>query len=381
MTGGKRDIVGSPLAFVISPQPWTGFQVSKHHYTRALADRGWRVVFVDPPFDLGHSGQIELTATEVPGVSNLRYQTFFPYRLKFHARPLFDLLMRRQARRLVQVAGRPDLVWDFDNAYQFRDLTAFGAGTTLFHLVDDVSVPGLGTKRADHVFYLHRSFPENAGGQVRSQGQIGHGLSRVHAGAAAAAFDPPPRAGPPHLGFVGNLGATWLDWTAVAEMLRRHPNARFTFWGPMPAQPCSELARIIAHPATRFPGLTLPERILADAEDVDLWLAPFRTELMPGGALNSHKILEYLATGRAVASTRLEAYEGNPLVSMPNPSVGETLPDLVDRLLEEVHRLNTSIQMARRRAFALGHAYDQHLDRVLATIGHLDTVASAISTV
>ncbi|MCU0578607.1 MAG: discoidin domain-containing protein [Desulfobacterota bacterium] len=106
---------------MISPQPWAGLQVSKHHYARALAARDWRVVFIDPPAELGKPGRIEQTATEVSGIFRLRYQTFFPYRLKFHARPLFDLLMWRQAKRLVQAAGRPNLVWDFDNAYQFRD--------------------------------------------------------------------------------------------------------------------------------------------------------------------------------------------------------------------------------------------------------------------
>ena len=48
-----------PLAYVISPQPWAGFHVSKHHYAIALAERGWRLrglgayfAYVEHPFEM-----------------------------------------------------------------------------------------------------------------------------------------------------------------------------------------------------------------------------------------------------------------------------------------------------------------------------------------
>lgn len=359
----------SPLALIVSPQPWAGFQVSKHHYARALAGRGWRVVFVDPPADLGRPGRIVQAPTEVRGLTSLRYQPAFPYRLKFHLRPLFDLLMRRQARRLVAATGRPDLVWDFDNAYQFRDLTAFGARTTVFHLVDDVGTPGRGTKGADHVLYLHASLCARAGATPDPANAIGHGLGAAHARAAATAVDPQRPAGPPHLGFVGNLAADWLDWDAVAEILRRRPDARLTCWGPLPAALPPALAAIRARPGTRFPGLTPPERILNESGDIDLWLAPFRAERLPGGPIDSHKILEYLATGRAVAAIRLAAHADNPLVAQPDPARGETFADLVVRLLAEPAALNPPDLAARRRAQALACSYDRRLDQVLARIG------------
>lgn len=361
--------MSAPLALILSPQPWDGFQVSKHHYARTLAGRGWRVVFVDPPADLGRPGRIVQAPTGVAGVTSLRYQTAFPYRLKFHLRPLFDLLMRRQARRLVAATGRPDLVWDFDNAYQFRDLTAFGAARTVFHLVDDVGTPGLGTKRADHVLCLDPGLCRGAGGTPAPEDRIGHGLGAAHARAAATAVDRPRPEGPPHLGFVGNLAADWIDWPALAEILHRRPDARLTCWGPLPAALPPALAAIRARPGTRFPGLTPPERILEQAGDIDLWLAPFRPDRLPGGAIDSHKILEYLATGRAVASVRLAAHADNPLVAQPDPARGETLPDLVIRLLAAPEALNPPDLAACRRAHALACSYERRLDQVLARIG------------
>lgn len=360
----------APLAYVISPQPWAGFHVSKHHYAVALADRGWRVVFVDPPVNLGRSGKTEVTPTDVPNIISLRYQTFFPYRIKFHARWAFDSMMRRQARLLVAAAGQPDLVWDFDNAYQFRDLRAFRAGTTLFHLVDDIRQPGLGDKRADHFFYLHPSFCTRAGGRLCPDHEIGHGLGKLYAAAARRQGPDARQPGVPHVGYVGNLSASWLDWSEIVRMVDRHPEARFTFWGPLPTREATDpaLTDLISRPGTRFPGLATQAAILAGADEIDVWLVPFRPERLPGGALNSHKILEYLSTGRAVVMNWLEAYDSNPLVDMLPTPESTGLADLLDRVLSDLGRVNAPDMMARRRGFALDSTYDRHLARVLSLV-------------
>ena len=365
--------VSGPLAYVISPQPWAGFHVSKHHYAIALADRGWRVVFVDPPVDLARAGAIEITQTDVPGVMSLRYQTAFPYKLKFRARWLFDRLMRRQARRLVLAAGQPDLVWDFDNAYQFRDLRPFDAKITLFHLVDDVGTTGLGTKYADHMFYLHSSFCSRSGGTPDTDLEIGHGLGRLHVEAVQTQDLAKTEPQTPHIGFVGNLAAGWIDWEAIEAMLTRHPQARFTFWGPKPptSADTAALTRILGQPNARFPGLTPPAQILAEAPGVDVWMVPFVAEKLPGGPLNSHKILEYLSTGKAVVMSWLDAYDGNALVHML-PEAGQSgtaLADMLDRVLADLDNANAPQAMAARRDFALARSYDRHLARILQTVG------------
>jgi hypothetical protein len=357
-----------PLAYVISPQPWAGFPVSKHHYAIALAMRGWRVIFVDPPAELDQAGAIETTATDVPGITSLRYQTFFPYRFKFRTRWLFDALMRRQARRLVAAAGRPDVVWDFDNAYQFRDLRPFGAKTALFHLVDDMGTPGMGTKHADHLFYLHPSFCTRAGGVLRDDHEIGHGLGAIHAQAARTQGFGQGQPDAPHVGFVGNLAAPWIDWEAIDAMLSRHPQARFTFWGPKPKPDAcnTALSRILAQPNAAFPGLTPPAQIASEAPGVDVWLVPFVAEKLLGGPLNSHKILEYLSTGKAVVMSWLEAYDGNPLVHMlpGRDQSGANLADLLDSVLTDLGTANAPQAMGARRAFALERSYDRHLEQI-----------------
>ena len=156
--------------------------------------------------------------------------------------------------------------------------------------------------------------------------------------------------------------------------MRRQPEARFTFWGPLPLSgPEPALKALIDHPATRFLGLTRPERILDEASTVDVWLLPFRLEKLQGAPLNSHKVLEYLATGRAVVMNWLEAYDGNQLVHLARRDGSSALPNLLDDVLSRLDTVNAPEMMARRRAYALGHSYSRHFDRISALAG-LDTL-------
>lgn len=361
-----------PLAFVISPQPWVGFQVSKHHYAQALAGRGWRVVFIDPPTNLGRAGRITLNKTEVENIENLKYHCFFPYKLKFHARWLFDFLMKIQIKLIRLRVARPDLVWDFDNAYQFRDLRPFGADKTIFHLVDDVGQHQMGDKNADYFLTLHPNFCRNAGGTVRQDHIIGHGLGKIYVDTALNGAVAPKKLGMPHVGLVANLGAIWIDWECVAEMVCRHPEVRFTFWGPLQLENDrpESLRTVLAAANAVFPGLSSPETIIAKSADVDVWLLPFLSEKFNSGRpLNSHKVLEYLATGKVVLMSWLEAYEGNPLVNSPVNPESRDMPDRLDRLLIDLDKVNTTIQQNARRTYALERSYERHLDNILSLTG------------
>lgn len=365
-----------PLAYLISPQTWSGFKVSKHHYAVALAGRGWRVVFINPPAKLGRIGAIKVDNTEIDNVVSVNYQPFFPYSLKFRSRGLFDKLMCLQALVIRQKMGKPDLVWDFDNAYQFRDLRAFGAATTIFHLVDDVGRHGLGDKHADHFLALHPRFLENAGGPVRDNYVIGHGLGAMHVAAKPEHYVSATNSASPHIGLVANLGAEWLDWAAVAEMVSRHPEARFTFWGPLPKVSCTPaiLQTVISAKNATFPGLTSPEDIIAQSVDVDIWLLPFLSEKFEGGCpVDSHKVLEYLSTGKVVLMSWLEAYQGNSLVSMSDSPESRDLPERLDQLLCDLTVVNASEVCEARRSYALARSYERRLDQIWKMTGLAST--------
>lgn len=375
----KRTIV------IVSPQPWDGIPVSKHHYAQELAGLGHRVVFVDPPVQDGGLSGIRLAPGGIPGIEVLRYRPAFPYALKFHARPLFNHLMGRQARRIAAaVGGAPDIVWDFDNAYTTADLRAFGARTALFHPVDDIEPRRNGDKHADIVLAVAQRFLDKITPKRVPMHVIPHGLAHGYeALASRVQINPaaPERANRSLcVGFVGNLDRSDIDWPTLSRMVEANPAVTFRFIGPLTPGAIKATPHGAAYAAVhgaanaRLEGRKKPEEIIARAADVDVWLLIYDPEANANAATNSHKLLEYLATGGPVVSHRVEAYVGNDLVAMPQTSSNRDLPQILARVLADLDALNTPELRTRRAAFALGHTYQAQLKRISA---HLDEAAAS----
>nr|WP_306267858.1 hypothetical protein [Pararhizobium sp. IMCC3301] len=179
------------------------------------------------------------------------------------------------------------------------------------------------------------------------------------------------RTGPPQIGYVGNLAAEWIDWLNIREMVQRQPSAEFTFWGPLPKEYQSKpnLAAILEMPNCVFPGLTSPSDIIEACADIDVWLLCFKAKRVLGRPVNSPKMLEYLATGKTVVGSWLEAYQDSELVSLADEGRADKTPALLDHVLGQLDKFNSVDLMRRRREFALAHSYDRHLDQILSLIG------------
>ena len=134
----RPEFVSGKVVVIISPQPWGPLRISKHHYALECCRYARRVYFLNPP----SAGLLEsVSIRSVEEAENLRvidYRPRFPFRLRFHARPLFDLLMRWQVRAIRAAIGEKiDVVWCFDFNL-FTDLRLWTNGKRIFHPVDPV---------------------------------------------------------------------------------------------------------------------------------------------------------------------------------------------------------------------------------------------------
>ena len=358
---------------LISPQPWDGLKVSKHHYASELALLGHQVWFVEPPVAGGRAGSIAIADTDTPGVRRVSYTPWFPYGLKFHARAVFDLFMRRQARMIARaVGGSLDLVWDFDNAYQFNDLTAFPAALRIFHLFDEMGRKYQGDKSANLLLSVSQDFLDRIR-PVRRGHVISHGLSRTHKIHAQSILAPSSselvRRSRPCVGYVGNLEHPGIDWPTIIRIVEAHPHISFRFVGPYSGDiergkpDSAPLARLLQLPNVILTGPRPAAAILEMASEIDIWLVCYAPELTVNGATNSHKILEYLATGNAVLANRIAAYQDCDLVEMPS-ATNEGMLALLSRMLERLDDLNSPAQRQRRAQFALQFSYEANLRRI-----------------
>lgn len=364
---------GRPLTiYVISLQPWAGFKLSKHHYAEELARLGHDVYFIEPTISGLGLGAIQIEGTEVPGIRVVRYAGRLLRWLRFNRRDWYDAVAKRKIRQIItEIEVAPDIVWDFDGHYQFADLAPFGDGIKIFHPVDSL-LPGFTShKNADVLLSLSQDFVEAVGAPTIPTRLIPHGLNRIHENRARAIVEgsvkTKPKGKRKTVGYVGNLDMPGIDWPILLEMMERYSDVDFKLIGPHAhvdktngnkGAPISALERL---PNCTLTGrLSVPE-IVNLADGIDIWLVCYDVVARPDGAINSHKVLEYLATGKAVLSNWMEAHEDTGLVAMPAGRQNRDMIPLLGELLAGSDNLNTWQKQRARAEFALQHSYECHV--------------------
>ena len=357
--------------YLISPQPWDGFKVSKHHYARALAEMGHRVFFIESGPTTQGWGRIEIAEGEIANLKTVRYAGYLFRWLRFRARGLYDALGPAKVRQLVRRIGvPPDIVWDFDNLFQFRSLTLFAPAVKIFHPVDSLIAGWTAAKEQDLHFALAREFTDGVDPDRTPTLFVPHGLNPAHAAYAREVVASPGRfrttAARPVVGYVGNLAMQGIDWPMIERLVSANPNTTFRLIGPTrglsDARDRDLVARLGTAANCEMPGLLPAADILAQTKDIDLWLVCYDIARRPDAAINAHKVLEYLATGKAVLSNYISAYEGARLLHMPATRSNDDMPAILARVLADPERTNSAAEMARRAAFALEHSYSANLD-------------------
>ncbi len=378
---------------IISPQPWNHIPVSKHNYAMALARRGHRVVFLNPPQDslLGDS------ACEVvpghPGVRVLSYRRPWFYRLRFHVPRIHDWLLRRHVTGLLRrYHCAPDLVWCFDFNL-LGDLSRLGADRSIFHPVDPLSdrrhlQPA---RTADLVLTVSSRIAGQLAASGREVHVVNHGLAapfeqlgrETLSGLNSSSMA--ERGGlcrsRHRVGYAGNLGRRPVNRAVLRQIVAENPQVDFHFWGPAEANSgaASEfIAYLIKQSNVTLHGAVSQHQLAEGFRTMDAFLLSYAADPTESDRSNSHKILEYLSTGKVVVSSRIQAYEDQAGLLMMSAS--ETDADLPEIFAETIARLDekNSVELQKARIeVALENSYDRQIDRIFALLNAASLSASA----
>lgn len=368
----KAAALRNKTILVISPQPWDHLYISKHHYARELGRRGNRVYFLDPP-DEKLDARVRVEPTGEEGVSRVRYRPWFPFRVRFHARALYDFLLRYQIARILHAIGRPlDVVWCFDFNL-FTDLRRFGAETRIYHPVDPVSAPHqihpAGSATLTLVSDPQFKTPFEAHGYQAHF--LNHGVAPFF---VAAADQKEEKVGEVQAGYAGNLLRPELHRTALRQIIDSHPQVVFHFWGEhdaarshhaVPEDAAPFVDWLAAQRNVRLHGPIPPDVLAAELARMDVLLLVYRQEHPGMLGFNPHKVLEYLSTGRTVVSNTLAAYQGtSDLLLTPPDDDPNCLHEVFETVVQNLTYYNGSALQARRRELALDHTYERQVQRV-----------------
>lgn len=375
---GVEDLRGLKI-LVISPNEWGDMRVSKHHYAAALAERGNEVFFLNPPDARAHLRFSIEDVAGVPGLYSVSYRPFVPFVIRFWSRPLFNVIAAAHARWLLERIGVTfDVVWCFDvNLYS--DLRWFRAPLKIFHPVDQVSLRYQidVAASADIVLSVSNEILRNLQRHNTPNLRVEHGLAPEFIAMAERRIeqDGYQKNEPLQVGYVGNLLMRYIDRGGLLRLIAGHSKIAFHFWGPRtPAESNvgsdgSSEAEAFVRALEGMPNVVLhgpqPTRLLVQQiADVDLLLMCYSISRDPNRGCNSHKILEYLSTGRVIVSNYVSDYSDKPglieMMGSSNDDMTELFAGVVSRIVD----LNDRTHRRPRLAFALDNSYCQQIDRI-----------------
>ncbi len=354
---------------LISPEPWQGLHMSKHHLSQALAARGDQVYFLDPPDQITRG----ITTTPVDGVTVVRYKHWLRgvNRLPLWVnRWYYGRLIKRIAAR---TGGPFDIIWCFDTSRM--QVFPEGIGLKLLHLADyDILYTGQELiTSAELIFTTCQVVADEVAPRSKARTiNIGHALDarwtkslegqRVRTNNTVR-----------EVVFTGQLANNYNDWEGFLSIASGHPEIRFSFIGPYdPKFPEPAFQALRELPNVEFTGLMTKDQLIPRARAADLLLFGFRSAKRAKERANPHKVLEYLSTGNViVGSYTMEYGTGQDLMCLA--AEGGDLKETFDKALANYAELNAAPERAKRIAYATQRTMDRLIERIDGELAALST--------
>lgn len=352
---------------VISPENWGAHTVSKHHYAMALADRGAKVFFLNPPDDSLTAIKIEL-ADNLPNLYVISAPKFATG-LRFYPVFLRRWFEARWLKKLEDHIGvSVDVIWLFENS-RFFDMTFAGNRLKIYHQVDlnqDFQVE-TAAKTADICFSTTDFISQRLQAYNSRVYKIHHGVSIVDdIPALSADMEGNFRLAKAHVGYVGNLDICYLDVPLLSGLVKAFPDVIFHFVGNyredgLLRSACSEATNVI------WWGQVESQLIPAIVNRCNILLVTYLVEAYREQLASPHKMMEYMASGKTIVATYTDEYKDKRhLLEMVDSS--SDFPEAFARVVENLSEYNSTEKQATRVEYARQHSYDRQLDKIVGLI-------------
>jgi glycosyltransferase involved in cell wall biosynthesis len=339
---------------IISPEPWQHCFVSKHHYAITLAHEGNTVFFLNPPGTSEGLSQSQYSQLHIVDYkSRLRGLNYLPGNL---SRSLSSSVVEKILRL---VGGAVDVVWSFD-PYRFQYLELFSARVTIYFAAD---------------FHVNRKLEQRIASRAEvvlspsslllQQIETSRPKYFLNHAVAEHFFDPGermelPGSAPIRVGYAGNLQSKYIDIGLLREVIANNPFCDFVFAGDNSVSNARILSTL---DNVYFVGLLSTEQVPGFLNACDVLFYCYDTETYAVEASNSHKILEYLASGRVVVGTRVYEYRDRQDLVI-SPKENKELPLLMRQVVGELELYNAEEVRRKRVDFARQHTYPLQLKRI-----------------
>jgi hypothetical protein len=365
------------IVFIISPERWGQMKISKHHYAIELAKLDCTVYFIEPP-GLSNSGVIVEDCTDNPNIKIVRYKPV--YRAKrFLPKFIFHLLLKHQINILLKaINNKPAVVWSFQG-HLFDDLRWFNAGVNIFFAADSFSEPSLPAElyTSDIAFGVSDTIYKRIKESGRPAFQINHGLQEkfvVNTQHLLDSIIQPQSKNTIIVGYSGNLRMEALDRKMMMRVISNNPEIKFIFWGTYNKHGSnlgvafndSEVDLFInfleSSSNVELRGVVNSGQLQKEMEDIDMfWLCWNLNASAFWDGSNSHKLLEYLSTGKPVVSHYVSSYKDSNMLYMLPSKDNAAYELLFNNIVNKVKEAEDITVIKKRLSFAVNNSYKMQL--------------------
>jgi len=366
---------------ILTPQAWGKMKLAKHHYAIELAKAGNEVYFLNPPDNHHWSWgrkRIRVRPDELQrGLFIIDQQLYFPYRIKFHSRKIYNRLIKKQIRDILRVIHKPiDIIWSFDigNLFplSFFDRRIF----KIFHPVDEPSDQNaiVAAAGADVLFSVTREIIAKYKDYQIPAEFINHGLPDEF---IDIRLNPPAKGQPINVGLSGNFLRPDLDRKILLQIVRGNPECRFHLFGiymaadsnigsSEDAETAAFIDRMQDFPNVEFHGVLKTKELAIALNRMDALLICYDMQLDQSKGTNYHKVMEYLSTGKVIISNNITTYHAYPDLIRMNDSREDNkfLPALFRDTITNLFYWNSDLLVNQRKSFANKNTYRDQLERI-----------------
>ena len=351
---------------LISPESWNGHFVSKHHYAITLANKGYKVYFLNPP-----NNSLKRLSIEQTKYDNL-WQISAPQvakGLRFYPKFLRNYVERIWLENLEKNIGKIfTTVWLFENS-RFYSMDFAAKRTKVYHQVDanqDFHLKEAG--RSADVCFCTTDYIKN---------DLLHFTNRVHKIHHGVALSDEIynlskeqlayfSGNSIHVIYMGNLDILYFDIEIFNNIVKSYPDVVFHLLGNYSKQKtlyttCEMYdniqwwGRIDSH---------LLSSILA-MSDMQILLYKNINDEDKRQLASPHKLMEYLASGKVTVATYTDEYKDKrELLEMVDDS-SEYLAKF-DDVVKHLKVYNSKDKQKQRMDFAKDHSYEKQLDKIVA---------------
>jgi glycosyltransferase involved in cell wall biosynthesis len=357
---------------ILSPQPWNYFFISKHHYALELAKDNDVWFLASPQSGIGWKNLEQIIAMQTR-LKVIQYQLPFPALFRFHMKKLYRYVNYFRVKKILNKIGPQfDVCIDF-GCYALYDSAGFvKAKHTIFFPVDNFGHLRFTKRGAQHVFTVSDVIRQKFLNSGINCHFINHGLAQSFAMQAIKVLESPIKWSAPEkicIGYSGNLFIRFLNRDIFRQLILGNQLIEFNLFGSTEYNKEDKgdaewFHFLTGQPNVKLHGFLQPGKLAEAMQKMDALLLCYKADNKDYFGENTHKMLEYLSTGKAIISSHISHYAGSELIAMTAAGNDEALPTLFSEVVKELEQFNTADLMVKRIRFALDNTYEKQIQRI-----------------